>query len=345
MNRGLYLKPLATGQTRCWDISGQEVACADSGQDGELRLGLSWPGRRFEALGSLVRDHLTGLIWSRDANPGGFPCTWNEALAAVRRMNRDGYGGRSDWRLPNRNELRSLCSYQARNPALPESLPVDNVFLGWYWTSSTAAIHPAYAWSIHLEGARMFYGRKEQEQLFWPVAGQGKRVLPVTGQERCFDARGRVVSCRDTGQDGELRVGAPWPLPRFRLRDDLVDDRLTGLCWSRCADPVAGPLDWGRALSAIRHLNKISFCGQSDWRLPTINQLASLVDCARHTPALPGDHPFIRLHDGYWSSTTSFFETDWAWVLYLDKGACGVGHKARADFFVWPVRTGCKEIF
>ncbi|HHD64762.1 MAG TPA: DUF1566 domain-containing protein, partial [Desulfobulbaceae bacterium] len=43
------------------------------------------------------------------------------------------------------------------------------------------------------------------------------------------------------------------------------------------------------------------------------------------------------LQEGYWSSTTSFFETDWAWVLYMKKGACGVGYKPDATFHVWPV--------
>ena len=73
------------------------------------------------------------------------------------------------------------------------------------------------------------------------------------------------------------------------------------------------------------------------WHLPTINELASLVDCDAHSPALPAGHPFIGLQDGYWSATTSFFECDWAWVLYLDKGACGVGHKPGRTFFLWPV--------
>jgi hypothetical protein len=75
------------------------------------------------------------------------------------------------------------------------------------------------------------------------------------------------------------------------------------------------------------------------WRLPNINELESLVDASAHTPALPLDHPFTGLNDGYWSSTTSFFEPDWAYVLYLNKGAVGVGFKPGAEFYVWPVRS------
>lgn len=73
------------------------------------------------------------------------------------------------------------------------------------------------------------------------------------------------------------------------------------------------------------------------WRLPDINALASLVDCSRHSPALPETAPFTKVRDTYWSSTSSFFETDWAWALYLTKGALGVGHKKSAAFHVWAV--------
>jgi hypothetical protein len=147
---------LHTGQTRCWDASGREIDCRGSGQDGEFRRGAPWPAQRFVVRGEVVTDGLTGLHWCRDATVGTFPCTWAEAFALIEGLNRERHGGRDDWRLPNRNELRSLVSYQARKPALAEGHPFVNVFLGWYWTSTTAAISPAYAWAVHLEGARMF---------------------------------------------------------------------------------------------------------------------------------------------------------------------------------------------
>ena len=88
--------------------------------------------------------------------------TGQEALDYIATLNRDKVFGSADWRLPNRRELRSLMSHQTRKPALPERHPFVNVFSGWYWTSTTAAINTAYAWYIHMEGARMFYGLKEQ---------------------------------------------------------------------------------------------------------------------------------------------------------------------------------------
>jgi len=273
-------------------------------------------------------------VWSRNANPAEFPLTWPEALAFVADVNRAGTFGCSDWRLPNRRELRSLVSHQTRRPALPEAHPFRDVFNGWYWSSTTAAISPAHAWYVHMDGARMFFGGKDQSFLVWPVRGAGNEVLPRAGQALCFDADGRPVFCAGGGQDGELRLGAAWPEPRFASRGDGLCDRLTGLVWNRRADVPGGAVTWPEALAAVAELNGHA---AGPWRLPTVNELESLVDCANHTPVLPSGHDFRAVGDVYWSSTTSAFEPDWAWALYLDKGAVGVGQKRSARFRVWAV--------
>ena len=327
----------ATGQNRCYDGTGREIPCAGSCQDGEYHFGAPWPEPRLIVQNETVLDRLTGLVWSRDANINEFPVTWPEALAAISSLNRDRYAGCSDWRMPNRAEMRSLMSYQAKKPALPGGHPFINPFLGWYWTSTSAAIDPAYAWYVHLEGARMFYGRKDQDCLFWPVRGEQNGLLPRTGQTVCYDGGGEIIPCAGSGQDGEYELGRPWPEPRFESGESAVKDRLTSLRWTRRADLVSGPVSWGEALSAVRELNRNRFAGSNSWRLPNINELESLVDCAESRPALPSDHPFTGLQEGYWSATTSYFETAWAWVLYLEKGACGVGHKAGKNFAVWAV--------
>lgn len=332
----MVIPTLQTGQSRCYDRDGREIPCPGSGQDGEFRSGLAWPEPRFVSRDMGVEDRLTGLVWSRDANPGGYPVTWTEALVAVAALNRSGELGFTDWRLPNRRELRSLVSAQTRKPALPAGHPFVNVFLGWYWTSTTAAINPAYAWYMHQEGARMFYGRKDQYYLYWPVRGES-RVLPRTGQRSCCDGSGLAIDCVGSGQDGEFQLGLVWPEPRFVAGEEVVEDRLTGLIWLKNSDPAGQVLDWNGALAQVTALNRTRPGGLTGWRLPDINMLESLVDCSRAEPALPANHPFTNLREGYWSATTSYFEPAWAWVLYLQKGAVGVGHKPGATFHAWPV--------
>lgn len=326
---------LQTGQVTCHDGKGYEVGCAGSGQDGESRRGIPWPRPRFSVRGEVVSDRLTGLDWSMDANPAGFPLTWEEAFGEVAQMRRSQAFGHADWRLPNRRELRSLICHQSGRPALPVEHPFQNLFQGWYWSSTTAAISPAHAWYVNMDGGRMFYGGKDQSFLVWPVRGQGNGLIPVTGQGRCYNETGADVPCAGTGQDGEFGIGRSWPSPRFQVAGSGVIDQLTGLHWRREADLVGG-VSWEGALAAVACLNEHrSRC--DCWRLPNINELESLVDCSTYEPALPAAHPFLAVRDVYWSSTTSLYEADWAWALYLDKGAIGVGQKTQARFNVWAV--------
>lgn len=328
-----------TGLTDCYGASGRLLEPGHpraAGQDAERARGVRWPVPRFESEApGLVRDRLTDLLWSRDANPAGFPSTWGEAMQRIQEYNRDRYCGRDDWRMPNRRELRSLISHGAKRPALPLEHPFQNVFQGWYWSSTFAARAPAYAWYVHFAGGRMFYGAKSQDCLLWPVCGESS-LLPRTGQQRCFDQKGRELSREDPEaalQDGALRMGTAWPEPRFLLLEgrSMVLDRLTNIVWNRNTSPD-DLLTWEQALDAAARLADSSGL---PWRLPNINELESLIDAEFHSPALSQGHPFLDTRQAYWSSTTSFFETDWSYCLYLDKGAVGVGYKPGPEFQAW----------
>ena len=163
-------------------------------------------------------------------------------------------------------------------------------------------------------------------------------ILPRTGQGDCFDASGERIDCKESGQDGASRLGAIWPVPRFQAHALGVLDRLTGLIWAAKAD-LAGLLDWQGALDSVAQMNldSMNLDSGARWRLPNINEFESLVDASRAEPALPVGHPFAEVREAYWSSSTSGFETDWAYALYMHKGAVGVGFKPKAEFFCWPV--------
>ncbi len=333
------IRPLWTGLRECFDVEGSPIPCQGSGQDPEFSLQRMWPPNRFIVKGDVVLDELTGLSWTRDANLFGFPATWSEAISYIHDMNRNGAFGYRDWRLPNRREMRSLLDLGEKRPSLPKGHPFLNVFNGWYWTSTTFSGFTNYAWWVHLEGARMFYGRKDQYAIFWPVRGEDKGVLLATGQTRCHDAKGKEIDCAGSGQDGEYRLGHWIEEGRFETLDrHVVLDRLTGLLWTKSADLANGPVRWDEALRVVKEMNSSDTTDETPWRLPTINELESLVHCDYSFPALPPWHPFEHIQEVYWSSTTSIYETDWAWALYLGKGATGVGKKDVARFWVWAVR-------
>lgn len=111
---------------------------------------------------------------------------------------------------------------------------------------------------------------------------------------------------------------------RFEKREDCYLDTETGLEWSL---GNYGPMTWEEA---------IKFCtGLGDgWRLPTMQELLSLVDYSRYNPAteLPG-----MVSSSYWSSTTYAGSTDSAWVVYFNYGDDYWGDKSY-NYYVRAVR-------
>lgn len=295
---------------------------------------------RFSVHSEVVTDTRTGLMWTRNAALSEFPLTWTEALDFVAGQNRSRACGHDDWRLPNRRQLFSLMSREQINPSLPAGHPFENVFTGYYWTATSCARLPDQAWYVHLGGARVFKGMKHGSYMVWPVrpaADVPMQVLP-TGQRHCYDPRGRKIDCANSGQDGAFQSGRSMAFPRFTAEGALVSDRATGLTWTKIADGAGEFLDWTSARQRVAQMNQQQAHGYTDWRLPHIVELESLTDMDTHSPALPAGHPFVKVGDACWSGTTSRYDTEYAWVLYLRDGAVGVGYKRLAEFHLWPVR-------
>jgi lysozyme family protein len=300
--------PLATDQQGCFNARGESVPCETSGQDAARKKPDRVQAGRFEEDGDTVNDTATGLRWSRDANPFDFPYAWREAFDLIDAMNRNKTHGSCDWRLPSRRELFSVISHQHINPALPQDHPFRNVFHGYYWTATPCARLIDQAWYVHLGGARVYRGMQKGAYLVWPVTGPKRHPAPRTD--------------------------------RFRINERIVEDIRTGLWWTRMARTATPHVTWEEALDAPAELNQTKFGGRIDWRLPNIRELESLADLTRHSPALPEGHHFLNVQDGYWSSTTSVYEPRYAWVLYMQDGAVGVGFKPEATFSAWAVADG-----
>src|SRR3990172_2422389 len=137
-----------TGQTTCYDTAGAVVACAGTGQDGEIQAGVPWPDPRFtDNTDGTVTDNLTGLMWTKDGNaPEPAACspgtekTWQEALDYVACLNTNAYLGYTDWRLPNVNEFDSLVNAGPPNMATwLNTQGFSNVQSNIYWSSTSLA--------------------------------------------------------------------------------------------------------------------------------------------------------------------------------------------------------------
>jgi uncharacterized repeat protein (TIGR01451 family) len=135
-----------TGQTKCYDTAGTEISCAGTGQDGEVQAGVARPDPGFTDHGDgTITDNLTGLMWTKNANLPGVTTNWQQALDYANNLT---LAGHSDWRLPNRKELYSLQDFSRYDPALPAGHPFTNVQADSYWSSTTFAYYPDYAWLV-----------------------------------------------------------------------------------------------------------------------------------------------------------------------------------------------------
>lgn len=159
--------------------------------------------------------------------------------------------------------------------------------------------------------------------------------VPRTGQTTSYA----------TGDDGDLKRGVPWPVPRFTDNfDGTVTDNLTGLIWLKDA-ACLGTRPWGDAVTASNTLNH-NECdlsdgsAEGDLRLPNVRELQSLVDYGQYNPGLPSGHPFegVQSHF-YWSGTTHAHVTFVAWYVDLGNGHVLNDGKIAAHY-VWPVRGG-----
>ena len=157
-------------------------------------------------------------------------------------------------------------------------------------------------------------------------------ALPKTGQTTSFRP----------GDDGDLEKGMAPPSPRFTdLVNGTVTDNLTGLMWVKAPLSLSGnsgTMPWN---SAIDFCNGLTHSGHSDWRLPNVRELQSLLDYGRIFPALPAGHPFTDVRTDYdWSTSTSAGSIlTVAWYVELNVGSVYYDSKTNACY-VWPVRAG-----
>ncbi|PJZ40262.1 hypothetical protein CH370_17275 [Leptospira kmetyi] len=292
-----------TGQTLCYNNAGAAIACAGTGQDGEFSdvpnvRSFTGPTQHSQYTNDYTTlDNLRGLVWKTcpEGQTGG-TCTGlanqisitNALLGApgscqtLNAMNGgNGYAGKTNWRIPLIREFFPLYLY-TNVPTHMETTQFPNPDMSALYVANTDdATNAAQAWQfdfLNMTNTRTF-------------------AKNTNGILRCVS-------------------GNPPPAPSYQVNTGAllgtVTDRNTNLLWVKCpfgkssTTCAVGVLFVGNVNSAYTNCNNLVYAGRSDWRLPNINELLSLVD---HSIAVAPVIPTATFPNFpgavFWSSTTN----------------------------------------
>jgi uncharacterized protein DUF1566 len=179
---------------------------------------------------------------------------------------------------------------------------------------------------------------------------------PSTGQTTCWDTGGTLVPCAGTGHDGEVQAGAP--LAYTDNGDGTITDDVTGLTWEKKSDDGSVHdkdtlYNWTNAYAV--HLAALNggggFAGHTDWRLPNVKELQTIVHYDNVNPSVA-----TAFNTGcvtnctvltcscttsafYWTSTTSSSFPTYAWYVNFASGSV-LNDAKTTGRFVRAVRGG-----
>jgi len=155
------------------------------------------------------------------------------------------------------------------------------------------------------------------------VAPARAYTLPDTGLVKCYDTSETAIPCQARGkpfsaQDGNFKGSQP------RYQDNTASggtatDLLTGLTWQTTGASGVDGRTWDDAVAACQGLSQ---GGVSGWRLPTQQELLSLVNYGPYSWAttLPGPDPDAA---PYWSDTAVAGSPTEAWTVDYSSGTPG----------------------
>jgi hypothetical protein len=161
-----------------------------------------------------------------------------------------------------------------------------------------------------------------------------KKRLPV------FEVDLNSEAWRPTFYSGKVDIAA-----RFVDNGDgTITDRTTGLMWSKnphtdLPEKFKGTMVWKDVITAYKEL---SFAGHNDWRLPTVEELRSIVDYTRgakeNEPAI--DTKFFPDTKCSWyrTSTPCAFSEGSVWCVNFYYGNVSFVNKDYLEY-VRPVRS------
>lgn len=300
-----------TGQTKCYNDT-EEISCPVFGdfygQDAQY-LDKCDP-RSYTISGTslqeIVTDNNTGLQWQRTLPATYAGCTVGEPAGsrckweeAVNYCETLNYGGYEDWRLPEINELETLPDYGKQSPSIDINV-FPSTQSDFYWSKNENVNKLTEGWVTSFE-----YG--------WGYL----RNKTSAYYARCV--RGDILSLSSFE---ESTVGGK----------AIVTDTETSLIWQK---EYISNVTW---LNALNYCETSTYAGFTDWRLPNINELKTLINHSIYNPA--SSFPEMPYDDSFWSSSSWLGGTYFGWTVRFDFGAIDNGFNKTDVIYARCVRNG-----
>ena len=237
-----------------------------------------------------VTDTITGLMWQRS---DGGEMTIERAAVYADTLTLAGF---TDWRLPEPAEAFSILNMQFSNPAMDTQVFVKSGADYW-WTKARQYNDSNKVWVTNAGGG---IGNKPKTE-----------TISAGGTLRYHVRAVRNAQIPDSVQVHFTDRG-----------DSTIIDSITGLIWQKY--PASDSLTWEQALL---YANNLSIGTLTEWRLPNIKELQSLVNIQKGNPAI--DTGFLKLptNKKCWTATTLSNHTTQAWYLQTRFGITSYDEK------------------
>ena len=122
-------------------------------------------GRFLDNGDGTVMDLLTDLTWEKSINQTAV--TWEDAILYCENLT---LGGKSDWRLPNVKEIRSLSDENRVQPSV-DNTTFKGVTITKYWSSTSLPNQTTKAWYLDNNFGITTYDVKTATHSVWAVRG------------------------------------------------------------------------------------------------------------------------------------------------------------------------------
>lgn len=282
--------PYKTGQTLCYDVSGNVISCAGTGQDGEYQSGqpaavYSGPNQHATYTNDYTTtDTTSGLVWKTcvegltgaDCATGNIsglnpPCENLNSLNGG-----SGYAGRMNWRNPSINEIDRWGIQYNIQSSLSNSFP--GAQYGPQYTGYVAGnrVESCHVTDIKFNMATSMY---------------------------CTPARSFLRRC----VSGNLNEKPPLFVDNGNA---TVTDVSTGYVWQQCVIGTSGGdcntgtptlMNWSEALNACNALNT----NNRVWKLPNVNEAMSILNRFDFYRFEYTFFPIPDWNNSMWTSTTT----------------------------------------